>query len=108
MNKSWCYQEQKKTAALRRTAQSPVTPEKIVWYFPESAIILYEIENTLSEGYIIDKCRITLKEIIKFKHINEVIFSGINPHNGENGLISDKDKVLDEVILILHNVLTTS
>lgn len=61
-------------------------------------ISVNEIENTLTEDYIIDKCVITLNEINKFKNINEVIFSGINPHNGENGLISNKDSVLDNVI----------
>lgn len=61
-------------------------------------ISVSEIEPTLNEDYILNKVSTTLDQIDLFKKIDEVIFSGINPHNGENGLISKADEVLFKVI----------
>ena len=61
-------------------------------------ISVSEIENVLTQEYILNKVQTTLDQINSFQIINEVIFSGINPHNGEDGLISKKDKILYNVI----------
>tara|TARA_B100001971_G_scaffold213155_1_gene245609 strand:+ start:205417 stop:206343 length:927 start_codon:yes stop_codon:yes gene_type:complete len=61
-------------------------------------IAISKIEETLTKEYILNKVRVTLNQIQSFKNVDEVVFSGINPHNGENGLISNTDEVLNECI----------
>lgn len=68
-------------------------------------ISISNVEDTLSEEFIIQRINNSLVSFKNLLDIEEVIFSGINPHNGEDGLISDKDKVISKVINKFKNKL---
>lgn len=55
-----------------------------------------DISRTLNHDYIVSKIKTTLDQFPT--QINEVILSGINPHCGEDGLISKTDDVLNRVV----------
>lgn len=69
-------------------------------------ISISDVEDTLTEEFIIQRINSSLESFKNLLDINEVIFSGINPHNGEDGLISNKDKIISNVINNLKNKLT--
>jgi 4-hydroxythreonine-4-phosphate dehydrogenase len=55
-------------------------------------IPLKNISSVLTSELIQDKLKLTLDNFEKyFLPINEVIFSGINPHAGENGILGDEE-----------------
>jgi 4-hydroxythreonine-4-phosphate dehydrogenase len=68
-------------------------------------ISISKVEDSLTEEFIIQRVSSSLKSFEKLLNIKEIIFSGINPHNGEDGLISNKDKVISIVIDYLKNKL---
>jgi 4-hydroxythreonine-4-phosphate dehydrogenase len=59
------------------------------------------VEKELELQNIIDKVRTSLINFPNERLINNVYFSGINPHCGESGIIGESDKVLTEVINLL-------
>ena len=62
-------------------------------------IPLKKVTNTIDASVIISKVRTTLETYVSLKiHIMEVIFSGINPHAGEKGLLGDEDPVITHAI----------
>jgi len=66
-------------------------------------IALKDIPKTLTVDLIINKVKITLENFKKyFSEFDEVIFSGINPHAGENGLLGDEEKYIKQAILNLE------
>ena len=61
-------------------------------------IPLADVSAYLTEDLIVNKIEITLNSLVKIKHIKEVIFSGINPHCGEDGLMGEEDKLISSSI----------
>jgi 4-hydroxythreonine-4-phosphate dehydrogenase len=61
-------------------------------------ICISDVENSLSVDFIIKRVTNSLNSFKNILNIKEVIFSGINPHNGEDGLISTKDQIISLAI----------
>ena len=62
-------------------------------------IPLKEITNKISAELIEDKVKMTLDNFKKyFFKFDEIIFSGINPHAGENGLLGIEEKYILKAI----------
>lgn len=61
-------------------------------------IPLSSVSTFLSKDRIIKLVKSTLDNIPVSMNLNEVLFSGINPHCGENGLIGDSDFNISEAI----------
>jgi 4-hydroxythreonine-4-phosphate dehydrogenase len=62
-------------------------------------IPLKEVPKFNNLNKIKNKIDITLKNYKKyFGKIDELIFSGINPHCGENGLLGKEDKIIQKVV----------
>lgn len=61
-------------------------------------ISISEVETAITEELIISKFENSFKSLSKFREIDEVFFSGINPHCGEGGLISSADLVIEKSI----------
>lgn len=61
-------------------------------------IAIDEVTSYLSEELITRKLEQSIKALSGFRKLREVFFSGINPHCGEEGLISDSDQVLTKCI----------
>jgi len=64
-------------------------------------ISISDVEKKLSKEYIINKVSICLDNIHKVSTIDEIIFSGVNPHNSEDGLMGYADKYIIESIKVL-------
>lgn len=64
-------------------------------------IELRKVSKQINEELIFKKVSLCLSE---FENIKDVVFSGINPHAGENGLLGDEEKVINESILKLREV----
>ena len=65
-------------------------------------ISLDKVLPTLSnKDYILDKIRICLENFPIDRNINEVYFAGFNPHCGENGVIGEHDRIINEVLDML-------
>ncbi len=66
-------------------------------------IAIKDISKTITEDLIVNKVKITLENFKKyFNSFDEVIFSGINPHAGENGILGDEEKYIKQAILKLE------
>lgn len=61
-------------------------------------ISIDKVQKSLSKVNIIEKVRGTLESLTNIRPITEVYFSGINPHSGEDGLISNFDIIIDSVV----------
>ena len=62
-------------------------------------IPLKKVSMELTSEYIENKVALTVNNYQKyFSNLEKVVFSGINPHAGENGLIGDEDKNISLVI----------
>ena len=60
---------------------------------------LKEVPNSIDVPLIVSKVQTTLKGYASLKiPIQEVIFSGINPHAGENGILGSEDSVVTHAI----------
>jgi 4-hydroxythreonine-4-phosphate dehydrogenase len=65
-------------------------------------LALKDVSKTITKKLIIEKTLTTLNFFKKyFYNFEEVIFSGINPHVGENGLLGTEDKCIGEAISVL-------
>lgn len=76
-------------------------------------IALDEVIESITKERIIQKFTHTLKALNDIRVIKEVYFSGINPHCGEDGIISCADRVITDAItklrllypsIIIHNM----
>jgi len=62
-------------------------------------ISLRNVPEYITSKIIIEKCAKTINEFQKyFYNLEELIFSGLNPHCGEGGLLGHEDHVIDEAI----------
>lgn len=62
-------------------------------------IPLKQVSCTISTELIVNKLSTTLDNFKKyFKPIDEVIFSGINPHAGENGILGNEEESIKSAI----------
>ena len=63
---------------------------------------LAQVTKTITSKLIAEKTTLSLNGLSKyFEKINEVIFSGINPHAGEAGLLGRDRSVFDPAIKVL-------
>ena len=61
-----------------------------------------KVSSTITSQLIYEKVKSTLNQFEKYFYpIDEVIFSGINPHVGENGILGDEDKIINAAIINL-------
>lgn len=60
-------------------------------------IPLSEVSSTLTTDYIVNKVHTSLNSLAG-QNISEVIFAGINPHAGENGLLGNEDQEIHKAI----------
>lgn len=62
-------------------------------------VALKNVTNVITKSLIVEKTNTTLKFYKKyFYSFDQVIFSGINPHVGENGILGSEDKIVNEAI----------
>lgn len=67
-------------------------------------VALKDVPAIITKDLIIDKTNTTLKFYKKyFSTFDEVVFAGINPHVGENGILGQEDFVITEAINQLKN-----
>lgn len=59
---------------------------------------LSEVELYIDKKLILAKTNQSLEALQKLRTINEVYFSGINPHCGEDGLIANSDTIINECV----------
>lgn len=65
---------------------------------------LNRVANEITKDKIIEKVSLVLENFPKyFFQIDEVIFSGINPHVGENGILGNEDQVITQAISELRS-----
>lgn len=56
-----------------------------------------EVLNQLTPDFYYSKVKMTLNNINVFKQFDDVFFAGVNPHCGEDGLISNFDQTLLDI-----------
>lgn len=62
-------------------------------------VALKDVPKTITEELIVEKTNTTLNFYQKYFYaFDEVIFSGINPHVGENGILGSEDKIISVAI----------
>ncbi len=62
-------------------------------------VALKDVTKTITLDLIVEKTHTALKFYEKYFHaFDEVIFSGINPHVGENGILGSEDKIIGTAI----------
>ncbi len=62
-------------------------------------VALKDVAKTITKNLIIEKTNTTIEFYKKyFSTFDEIIFSGINPHVGENGILGKEDFVINEAI----------
>lgn len=67
-------------------------------------IPLNSVSNSISKKLIIEKLDIALSEFPKyFTTLDEIIFSGVNPHAGEQGILGNEELEIEEAIIFLKN-----
>lgn len=65
-------------------------------------VALSKVTSTITKDLIVNKVKTTLEFFQKyFYNFEEVIFAGINPHVGENGILGNEDQCIFEAIKIL-------
>ena len=65
-------------------------------------VALKDVTKTITKDLIVEKTNTTIEFYKKyFSTFDEVIFSGINPHVGENGILGNEDHIINEAISIL-------
>jgi len=66
-------------------------------------IPLKDVSSAITEDVVVKKLTITLDNFKKyFFPFEEVIFAGINPHAGENGILGDEEKIIRSSIAQLE------
>ena len=66
-------------------------------------IALKDISKTITADLIKNKISLTLDNFKKYFYpFNEVILSGINPHAGENGILGNEEKYINEAVIDLE------
>lgn len=72
-------------------------------------IPLKDVSGYVTKDLIIEKCKSTIKNFKKyFYEIDEAVFSGLNPHCGENGLLGHEDSVIEKAIIELKKLFNIS
>jgi 4-hydroxythreonine-4-phosphate dehydrogenase len=67
-------------------------------------IPLNKVAQIIDENLIVSKVKTTLEFFQKyFYNFEEVIFAGINPHVGENGILGNEDACISKAIAILKS-----
>lgn len=62
-------------------------------------VALKDVTKTITKELVVDKTSTTLEFYKKyFSTIDEVVFSGINPHVGENGILGNEDILINHAI----------
>ena len=65
-------------------------------------VALKDVTKTITKNLIIEKTNTTIEFYKKyFSTFNEIVFSGINPHVGENGILGKEDYIIKEAIELL-------
>lgn len=65
-------------------------------------VAIKDITKVITQDLIVDKTSTTIEFYKKYLYaFDEVIFSGINPHVGENGILGNEDKVIAPAIDLL-------
>ena len=65
-------------------------------------VALSKVTSVITKDLIVDKVKTTLEFFQKyFYNFEEVIFAGINPHVGENGILGNEDQCIYEAIEVL-------
>ena len=71
-------------------------------------IALKDVATTINKKLIVDKTNTTIEFYKKYFYaFDEIIFSGINPHVGENGILGKEDFIIKDAIndlKILHSL----
>ena len=62
-----------------------------------------EIANQINTELILNKVSKVLDNITSIREIKRVMFSGINPHCGEQGLMGDEEKHIEQAIIVLKD-----
>ena len=65
-------------------------------------IAIQDVPKILSKDFIVESLNTTLRSFPR--KIKSIIFTGINPHAGESGLISADDNVIDDAIITLRKL----
>jgi 4-hydroxythreonine-4-phosphate dehydrogenase len=60
-----------------------------------------DIGRSITKDLATNKVSLFLKNIKSLRNINSVYFSGVNPHNGENGMMGDEDNEVSKSIIQL-------
>ncbi len=67
-------------------------------------VALKDVAGTITKKLIVDKTNTTIEFYKKyFSTFDEVIFAGINPHVGENGILGKEDFIISDAIDELKN-----
>ncbi|MBC7712088.1 MAG: 4-hydroxythreonine-4-phosphate dehydrogenase PdxA [Rhizobacter sp.] len=67
-------------------------------------VALKDVTTTITKKLIVDKTDTTIEFYKKyFSTFDEVVFSGINPHVGENGILGKEDFIIQDAIDELKN-----
>jgi 4-hydroxythreonine-4-phosphate dehydrogenase len=62
-------------------------------------VALKDVPKIITQKLIVDKTNTTIEFYKRyFSTFDEVIFSGINPHVGENGILGSEDKIINSAI----------
>ena len=62
-------------------------------------VALKDVTKTITKELIVDKTSTTIEFYKKyFSTFDEVVFSGINPHVGENGILGNEDIIINQAI----------
>ena len=65
-------------------------------------VALKDVTKKITKNLIIEKTNTTIEFYKKyFSTFNEIVFSGINPHVGENGILGKEDYIIKEAIELL-------
>ena len=91
------------TEFFRRHYQKDFTmffwAQNFIMYLLTDHIPLKDVTENIDKNIILDKSEMALNFLDKINWpINKLIFSGINPHAGEDGLLGTEEKVFDHVL----------
>lgn len=68
-------------------------------------VTLKDVSKTITKDLIVEKTNTTIEFYKKyFSTFDEIIFSGINPHVGENGILGKEDSVINDAIDFLKTI----
>lgn len=67
-------------------------------------IAVKDISKNISKDSIVNKVSILLKKYPQYKELKRIIFSGINPHNGEDGQMGSEENEIHSAIKTLKKL----